>query len=56
MLSNDIKPSKVKSLPSSELTIATMGGVTVDAAKVTAADVLADNGVIHVIDKVLLPR
>jgi uncharacterized surface protein with fasciclin (FAS1) repeats len=31
------------------------GGVTVNDASVTAADVAASNGVIHVIDKVLLP-
>jgi len=31
------------------------GGVTVDGARVIDADVSADNGVIHVIDKVMLP-
>jgi uncharacterized surface protein with fasciclin (FAS1) repeats len=31
-------------------------GVTVDGAKVVAADVAADNGVIHVIDAVILPK
>ena len=31
------------------------GGVTVDGANVVAADVQASNGVIHVIDAVLLP-
>ena len=30
-------------------------GVTVDEAKVVSADIATDNGVIHVIDKVLLP-
>ena len=30
--------------------------VTVDKAKVTAADIVADNGVIHVIDSVVLPK
>ena len=30
-------------------------GVTVDNANVVSADIKADNGVIHVIDKVLLP-
>ena len=56
VLSKDIKPGKVKTVQGSELTIATSGGVTVDGAKVTAADVVADNGVIHVIDTVLMPR
>ncbi|MEM6617236.1 MAG: fasciclin domain-containing protein [Pseudomonadota bacterium] len=31
------------------------GGVTVDNATVVAADIAADNGVIHVIDTVMLP-
>eukprot|EP01079_Euglenida_sp_SAG-EU17-18_P004618 gene4618-4822_t len=31
------------------------GGVTVDAATVAVGDVLASNGVVHVIDKVLMP-
>ena len=34
---------------------ATGGGVTVDGANVIAADIEASNGVIHVIDKVILP-
>ncbi|MEM8752999.1 MAG: fasciclin domain-containing protein [Pseudomonadota bacterium] len=34
---------------------ATAGGVTVDDANVIAADVDASNGVIHVIDQVILP-
>ena len=55
--SKDIKPGNVKTVQGSELTIAkTSGGVTVDAAKVTSADIVADNGVIHVIDTVLMPK
>ena len=34
----------------------TDGMVTVGNAKVVAADIVASNGVIHVIDKVLLPK
>lgn len=56
VLSTDIKPGKVKTVQGSELAIGTSGGVTVDDAKVIAADVAADNGVIHVIDKVLIPK
>ena len=33
----------------------TGGGVTVDGANVIAADIEADNGIIHVIDTVILP-
>ena len=40
----------------SDITIGTMGGVTVNGANVVAADIEASNGVIHVIDKVLLPE
>ena len=35
---------------------ATQGGVTVDNAEVVKADIVADNGVIHVIDSVLMPN
>ncbi|MEZ4903060.1 MAG: fasciclin domain-containing protein [Spirosomataceae bacterium] len=30
-------------------------GVSINGARVTAADIAADNGVIHVIDRVILP-
>ena len=39
----------------SDVTIGTTGGVTVNGANVVAADVAASNGVIHVIDAVILP-
>lgn len=35
---------------------ATMGSVKVNSAKVVSADVAADNGVIHVIDTVVIPQ
>lgn len=38
-----------------EITIGTEGGVTVNDANVITADVEASNGVIHVIDAVILP-
>ncbi|MFN0114279.1 MAG: fasciclin domain-containing protein [Paracoccaceae bacterium] len=47
---------KAKTVNGAEVTIMTEGGVTVNDAKVTAADIAASNGVIHVIDKVLLPK
>jgi uncharacterized surface protein with fasciclin (FAS1) repeats len=37
------------------ITIGTTGGVTVNGANVTQADIEASNGVIHVIDAVILP-
>ena len=39
-----------------EVTIGTMGGVTVDGANVVTADIEASNGVIHVIDGVIMPK
>ncbi len=56
VMAKDVKAGKVKSVQGSELTLATMGGVTVDGAKVVQADIAADNGVIHVIDTVVLPK
>ncbi len=38
-----------------EITIGTMDGVKVNDATVTAADIEASNGVIHVIDAVIMP-
>jgi len=38
-----------------EVTISTMGGVKVNGANVIAADIETSNGVIHVIDAVILP-
>ena len=38
------------------VTISTAGGVRVNDANVTATDITARNGIIHVIDTVLLPR
>jgi uncharacterized surface protein with fasciclin (FAS1) repeats len=56
VMAKDVKAGKVKTVQGGELTLATTGGVTVNGAKVIKADVTADNGVIHVIDTVLLPK
>ena len=40
----------------SAVTIMTEGGVTVEGANVVQADIEASNGVIHVIDSVILPE
>jgi uncharacterized surface protein with fasciclin (FAS1) repeats len=40
---------------SSVTTLITSDGVTVNEANVTTADIAATNGVIHVIDQVLIP-
>lgn len=56
VMSTDIKPGKVKTVQGSDVTLATTGGVMVNNAKVVSADVAADNGVIHAIDTVLMPK
>ena len=56
VMAKDVKAGKVKTVQGSEITISTTGGVMVDAAKVTSVDIVADNGVIHVIDSVILPK
>ena len=56
VMAADVKAGKVKTVQGQDLTIGTMGGVTVNGAKVTQTDIVADNGVIHVIDTVLLPK
>jgi uncharacterized surface protein with fasciclin (FAS1) repeats len=56
VMAADVKAGPVKTVQGGSLTVATMGGVTVNQAKVTATDIVADNGVIHVIDSVVMPK
>ena len=58
VMSTDVAGQKVnaETVQGSELTIDAMKGVKVNEASVIAADVEASNGVIHVIDAVVLPR
>lgn len=56
VMAADVKAGKVKTVQGSEITIATTGGVTVNNAKVTKTDIAASNGVIHVIDTVIMPK
>ena len=56
VMSKDVKAGKVKTVEGSSLTVNTMGGVKVDNANVTAVDIVADNGVIHVINTVVMPK
>jgi uncharacterized surface protein with fasciclin (FAS1) repeats len=51
-LTNGMTPATVNG---ATVTIMTEGGVTVNGANVTTADIEATNGVIHVIDAVILP-
>lgn len=50
------KETKAKTVQGSEVTVNGTNGVTVDGAKVVTADIAADNGVIHVIDAVIMPK
>lgn len=56
VMAKDVKAGEVKTVNGQSLTLATAGGVTVNGAKVIQADVAASNGVIHVIDTVVLPK
>jgi uncharacterized surface protein with fasciclin (FAS1) repeats len=56
VMAADVKAGKVKTVQGSDLTVATSGGVMVDKAKVVKTDIVADNGVIHVIDTVIMPK
>ena len=55
MAKDVMKITSAKTVQGSELSIDTSNGVVVDNAKVIKADVMASNGVIHVIDTVLIP-
>ena len=46
----------VKTLEGGAIKVGTLHGVTVDDARVTKTDIQASNGVIHVIDTVLMPK
>jgi len=57
VMSGDLKSGKVKTVEGSEVEINVSGsGVKVGNAQVVTADVPASNGVIHVIDTVILPK
>jgi uncharacterized surface protein with fasciclin (FAS1) repeats len=57
VMSTDISgPMAATTVQGTDVDITTEGGVAVDGAKVVTADIEATNGVIHVIDKVILPN
>jgi uncharacterized surface protein with fasciclin (FAS1) repeats len=51
----DVTDGDVATVEGQTIKLSTMDGVTVNGAKVVAADVAASNGVIHAIDAVILP-
>ena len=57
-MSSDIAgtATMVASVQGAELDVDATNGVTVDGANVITTDIETDNGVIHVIDRVVLPQ
>jgi uncharacterized surface protein with fasciclin (FAS1) repeats len=55
VLSTDLTETEVATVEGSKVAITLTDGAKVNGATVTTADVMASNGVIHVIDKVLIP-
>ena len=57
VMAADVKPGAVKTVEGSSFMVSMKGGkVAVDKAQVTKTDIAADNGVIHVIDTVIMPK
>ena len=57
VMAADVKPGAVKSVEGSNLTVSMSGKkVKLDKATVVKTDIAADNGVIHVIDTVVMPK
>ncbi len=55
VMAKDVKAGDVATVNGKTIKITTDGGVVVNTSKVTATDIKASNGVIHVIDTVLMP-
>lgn len=57
VLAADVKTGMVKTIQGTDLDVkVTTAGVTVNDAKVVKTDIVGSNGVIHVIDTVVLPK
>ena len=55
VLSTDLSNGNVTTLNNTDVVVDLTNGVMIDNANVTAADIVADNGVVHVIDGILVP-
>lgn len=55
VMAADATDGEVATVEGQNVTLSTADGVTVNGAKVIQADIVADNGVIHVIDAVIVP-
>ncbi len=56
MAADVVRSSQLQTVQGQSITVSTEGGVKVDDANVVQTDIEADNGVIHVIDKVIMPK
>lgn len=56
VMSSDLTNTSVKTLNGKKIKIDLTDGVQINDSKVVAADISGNNGVIHVIDKVLIPE
>ena len=56
VMAKDVKAGDVATVNGKTIKITTSNGVVVNMSKVTATDIDASNGVIHVIDSVLMPK
>jgi uncharacterized surface protein with fasciclin (FAS1) repeats len=56
VMAADVKAGDVKTVQGSNITITTSDGVKVNDASVVKTDIVAKNGVIHVIDTVIIPE
>lgn len=56
IMAKDVKAGDVATVNGKTIKITTANGVVVNMSKVTATDIDVSNGVIHVIDSVLMPK
>jgi uncharacterized surface protein with fasciclin (FAS1) repeats len=56
VMAKDVKSGDVATVNGKTIKITTSNGVVVNMSKVTATDIDSSNGVIHVIDSVLMPK
>jgi uncharacterized surface protein with fasciclin (FAS1) repeats len=56
MAADVVRSTQLQTVQGQSITVSTEGGVRVDNANVIQTDIEADNGVIHVIDQVIMPK
>jgi uncharacterized surface protein with fasciclin (FAS1) repeats len=56
LASDVVNLEKIASLEGGKLSINSSNGVMIDEAKVIKTDIMCSNGIIHVIDSVLMPK